>query len=1081
LCPLSFSCTSRFYTLLYRYTAQEDLIIGTPITTRHHKETKSLIGCFINTLALRTNLWGNPNFSELLGRVRLTTLEAYRHQDYPFTRLVEVINPERGVRQNPLFQVMMAYQASPFISIELQELKITSFELPIQTSEFDLILDVHERGSEIAIKWQYQTDLFDTSTITRMMGHFQILLKGIIANPEQPICQLPLLTEAERHQLLVEWNNTEADYPKDKCIHQLFEEQVEWTPDNVAVVFEDQELTYRELNVRANQLAYYLQKLGIKPEVLVGICLERSPLILVGLLGILKAGGAYVPLDPDYPAERLAFILEDTQVPVLLTQQSLVEKLPANQAQSVCLETDWDKINCQDENNLTCTVTADNLAYVMYTSGSTGKPKGVAVPHQAVTRLLFNTNYIQLEPDDIIAQVSNTSFDAATFEIWGTLLHGGKLVLIPKDVLLSPQDFAAHLHQQEISVLFLTTALFNQLASTVPQAFKNLRYLLFGGEAVDPRWVKEILEKAPPQRLLHVYGPTESTTFSSSHLVQEVPEGGKTIPIGRPISNTQIYILDRHLQPVPIGVAGELYIGGDGLAKGYLNRPELTEEKFIPLLLYSLSRGAREDESSHQERLYKTGDLARYLPDGNIEFLGRIDQQVKIRGFRIELGEIETVLLQHPSVEQTVVIDREDTPGEKRLVAYLVPSDQSSIQNPKSKIQNQLRDFLKQKLPDYMIPSVFVLLETLPLTPNGKIDRRALLAPDQTRLEQEGTFVAPRDELERQMTQIWEKVLGIKAIGVKDNFFDLGGHSLLAVQLFAQIEKTLQTNLPLSAFFQSPTVEQLANSIRSQEWSSHWRSLVRFQLNGSKPPLFLIHACNGEVSIYRVLAQHLGLERPIYGLQAIGLDGKQAPYNRVEEIAAHYIKEIQTVQPEGPYFLGGKQIGGWVAYEMAQQLVSQGHQVELVVFFGGVSNRKPLVRFNRQWTSRQIKQLLLLGPSYVLKRVKEISQMKVTKEGTVSLSIKQALANYRPQIYHGRVAIFQPIDSYNCEGPELDREHHICLDVRRILCSKTFAGGFEIHYIPGSSEGDYTAYKEPNVRIFAEKLRVYLEGNHASW
>ncbi|MFM6057253.1 MAG: non-ribosomal peptide synthetase, partial [Microcystis aeruginosa] len=557
--------------------------------------------------------------------------------------------------------------------------------------------------------------------------------------PQVQISQLPLLTESETHQLLIEWNNTQVEYPEYKCIHQLFEEQVKRTPDAVAVVCSQQQLTYNELNCRANQLAHYLQKLGVKPDELVGICLERSLDMIVGLLGILKAGGAYVPIDPDYPQERISFMLQDTQVKIILTCESLQTSLPNHQAIVICLDKDWPQINQTNQENPNSAVSADNLAYVIYTSGSTGIPKGVIVSHQAVNRLVLNTNYIQFTPDDRVVQASNIAFDAATFEIWGALLNGAKIIIIAKSVLLSPQELAVSLKENQISVLFLTTALFNQLANLVPQAFSNLRCLLFGGEAVEPKWVKEVLEKGAPQRLLHVYGPTENTTFSSWYLVENVASTATTIPIGKAIANTQIYLLDKNLQPVPIGVVGELHIGGLGLARGYLNRPELTQEKFIPnpfekdevIPPTPLNKGDNEPS-----KLYKTGDLARYLPDGNIEYVGRIDNQVKLRGFRIELGEIEALLNQNEAVQSSCVIVREDNLGDKRLVAYVVPQPEINL------TINEIRQFLRAKLPDYMVPTAFILLDAFPLTPNGKIDRRALPVPD---LQSQGEYIAPRN------------------------------------------------------------------------------------------------------------------------------------------------------------------------------------------------------------------------------------------------------------------------------------------------------------------------------------------------
>ncbi|MBU7585509.1 MAG: amino acid adenylation domain-containing protein [Nostoc sp. TH1S01] len=649
-----------FVVLMSRYSGQKDLVVGSPIANRNRKEIEGLIGFFVNTLALRFDLSPEMTLQVLLEQVRQVTQNAYEHQDLPFEILVEQLQLERNLDRNPLVQVMFALQNAPTNPWDLPGLSVEKMPWGLDAVRFDLEVHLWEVSEGLEGFCYYSTDLFDAATIARMMQHFQNLLTAIIANPEQPVSQLPLLTPQERQQLLVEWNTTQTDYPSDQCIHDLFAAQVEPNSNAIAVVFGEQKLTYQELNAQANQLAHYLQKLGVKPGVLVGICVERSVSAIVGLLAILKAGGAYVPLDTEYPKERLAFIIEDTQLSLLLTTQKLADVLPQHQARVVCFDTDAEAIAQESKQNPTTKVTPDNIAYVIYTSGSTGKPKGVAVHHRAVNRLVINTNYINIEPTDVIAQASNYAFDAATFEIWGALLNGARLVGVSKELALSPREFTSFLRSQGITVLFLTTALFNQIAQEVPYAFGSLKHLLFGGEAVDVKWVKEVLKNGAPQRLLHVYGPTENTTFSSWHLVENVSEDATTIPIGRPIANTQIYLLDPQLQPVGVGVPGEIYIGGDGLAKEYLNQPKLTVQKFIP---------------SHfdNSKLYKTGDKARYLSDGNIEFLGRIDYQVKIRGFRIELGEIETVLNQHPLLQESVVVVREDTPGDKRLVAYLVP------------------------------------------------------------------------------------------------------------------------------------------------------------------------------------------------------------------------------------------------------------------------------------------------------------------------------------------------------------------------------------------------------------------------
>ncbi|MBE9120010.1 amino acid adenylation domain-containing protein [Tychonema sp. LEGE 07199] len=813
-----------FQTLLYRYSQQTDIVVGSPIANRNRSEIEALIGFFVNTLVLRTNCSGNPTFRDFLSRVREVTLGAYAHQDLPFEKLVEELHPERSLNRHPLFQVVFGLQNAPVDELELPGLKLSSFHLETQTTRFDLELHLWEAEdkfrSRYGEKWKdseglrgvavYNTDLFDEVTIARMLRHFKTLLESIVANPEQGIANLPLLSEHEVNQLLIEWNDTRTDYPQNKCIHQLFEERAQQHPEAVAVTFEGQHLTYRELNSKANQLAGYLQKQGVGAEVLVGLCAERSIDLIVGMLAVLKAGGAYLPLDPSYPRDRLNLMLEDAGVKVLLIQDKLIENFRDFSNSVIKCDRDSEQIAKESTENLTNKVTADNLAYVIYTSGSTGKPKGVAVTHKAVNRLVLNTNYIKIEPGDKIAQASNASFDAATFEIWGALLNGAQLVGISTNITLSPHDLALELRQQQITILFLTTALFQQIARILPQAFNSLRCLLFGGETADIRWGKKVLKQNPTTQLIHVYGPTENTTFSAYYCVQDVPETATSIPIGRPIANTQIYLLDADLQPVAIGVAGQLYLGGDGLARGYLNRPDLTAAAFIPHPFSNKSGSS----------LYNTGDLGRYLTDGNIEFLGRIDDQVKIRGYRIELGEIEAALCQHRQVREAAVIVREDIPDDKHLVAYVVTDDineKAEIDNLKS---SELRQFLKQKLPGYMVPATYAVLESLPLTPNGKVDRRALPNIDTDNEDLTENYVAPRTDLEEMLGKIWAKVLGKQQVSIYDNFFELGGHSLLATQLISRIRDALQVELPVSNLFEAPTVASLAKYIETMRWAA---------------------------------------------------------------------------------------------------------------------------------------------------------------------------------------------------------------------------------------------------------------------
>lgn len=807
-----------FQILLSRYNGQEDILVGSPIANRTRSELEGLIGFFVNTLVLRTDLAGNPTFRDLLKRVQQVALGAYTHEELPFEKLVEELQPERNMSHTPLFQVLFGLQSDPTTAVEMAGLTMRFQEIDSRTAKCDITLNLTERPDALVGYLEYNSDLFDDATMTRLIRHFETILHGVVDDPSRRLADMPLLTDEERHEMLIGWNATRTAYPADQCVHTLFEAQAARHPDRLAVVFAEQQLTYGALNARANQLAHYLRSLGIGPESFVAICIERSADLLVGILAILKAGGTYVPLDPTYPGERLTYMLEDTQAPVLLTQERLRAELPSQRARVVCIDTDWEAIAQQSSENPPNQTAPDNLAYVMYTSGSTGNPKGIGIPHIAINRLVFHTNYIALQLDDRIAQAANASFDAATFEFWGALLHGALLVGITKDVALSPREFAAQLGEQGITTLFLTTALFNQLAREVPGAFASLRHVMFGGEAVDPRWVREVLEKGAPARLLHVYGPTESTTYATWHLVREVAATATTIPIGSALSNTTTYVLDRYMQPVPVGVPGELYIGGDGLARGYHQRPALTAERFVPHP-FSDQAGVR---------LYKTGDLVRCLPDGAIEFLGRSDHQVKIRGFRIELGEIEATLINHPTVREAAVLAREDTPGERRLVAYVVLRQEppASNQEPQASAESAvlniqaLRAFLQERLPDYMVPAAFIAMDALPLTPNGKVDRRKLPAPGGARPDLAGAFVAPTTPVETMLAAIWCDVLKLERIGVADNFFDLGGYSLAAVQVISRVRETCQVELPLRALFETPTVAGLARLVEEQQHSS---------------------------------------------------------------------------------------------------------------------------------------------------------------------------------------------------------------------------------------------------------------------
>jgi amino acid adenylation domain-containing protein len=1052
-----------FKALLLRYYGQEDIAIGSPIANRNRIEWEEVVGTFINILVLRTDLSGNPTFREVLQRVRKVILEAFSHQEIPFQKLVEELQPKRETTRPPLVQVLFNFHHAPPGNIDLASLSWVPFEIDQWASQFDISVTI---DTEITRKiWMgYNTDLYDAETIARLLKHYKKFIEEALSNPDQPIQKIQILTEPERH-LLTEWNETNRNY-RDKCTHELFEEQVEQSSDAVAVAFKGEELTYRELNRRANQLASYLQSLGVGPETLVGLCIDRSLETVIGLLGILKAGGAYVPIDPAYPSERIRLMIEDTGMRFLLTQERLLKNLPQKENLKVIpldrLTEDPDLKNLENPISLSH---LQNLAYVIYTSGSTGKPKGVQIEHKALVNFLHS---VRQEPGiskhDVLLSVTPLSFDIAALELFLPLVVGAKVLLVNREIASDGRRLGEQLESSRATVMQATPATWQILLEAGWKGTEDFK-ILCGGEVLSWDLAKGLVGKAAA--VWNLYGPTETTVWSTTW---QVDSSYGRMSIGRPIANTQIHILDSNLQSVPIGVVGELYIGGDGLARGYLNRPELTAEKFIP----------NPFSDDPKARLYKTGDLARYLPDGNIEFLGRKDYQVKIRGFRAEPGEIEAVLGQHPTVQQAIVVAREDTPGGKRLVAYVVPHQ------PGTATAGDLRSFLKTKLPEYMLPSAWVSLDALPLTPNGKVDREALPLPDKTRAEPQEGFVAPQNSVERQLAQIWEKLLGIQPIGVKDNFFDLGGHSLLAVRLIAQMEGSFGKDLPLATLFKAPTIEQLAGLLGNQD-SSAWSWLVPFQTRGSKPPFFCIHG-GGEP-----LAKLLGTDQPLYGLHPHGQDGRQAPC-KVEDMAADYVKEIRMVQPEGPYFIGGYSFGGMVAFEVAQQLQQQGQQVALLALLDPTepayreapslsphsSQFLPPTTLLREG-AQHLRNLAALGLreklAYLWERVmwrfqatKRILKMMVCKfyldtGRRVPFKLRmfyffqisyQAAREYTPQIYTDSTILFRT------ERKSYDSQWD---------WSKLTAGKLRVHEIPGKH---LDILKEPHVQVLVQHLKEYL-------
>jgi amino acid adenylation domain-containing protein len=686
---------------------------------------------------------------------------------------------------------MFILQNAPLPQMQLGEAKLEPINVSSGTSKFDLTMSLEEKRGGIEGYLEYSSELFEEQTIHRMIGHYRVLIEGLLDNEQAAIDDLPMLTDVEREQLIVEWNETGAEYPN-LCIHELFQQRVDISPEAIAVVTGGPCLTYRGLDLQSNQMAQHLRSLGVGPGTIVGMYLERSVEVIVCMLGILKAGGTYLPLDLAAPQERITFMLNDAGADVLLTDSALQDQLPQSQARVVYLDRDKQAIANLPQTAPASDVPDQQLAYVMYTSGSTGRPKGVCIPHQAVVRLALASSYINITPDDTVLHLAPVSFDAVTFEIWAALLNGA-CVAIADAGTLSLEELGRFIQQHRITTSWLTAPLFHEMAENRLDDMTGLRNLLAGGDVLSPRHVRRVQQAMPECRMINGYGPTENTTFTCCGVINELRDGAP-VPIGRPIDNTQVYLLDRNLQPVPIGAAGELYTGGDGLAHGYLGNPEMTAEKFIP-----------NPFGAPGTRLYRTGDLARYLPDGNIVFLGRLDFQVKIRGFRIELGEIQSALELLPAVSQSIVIAHQDSSGDKRLVAYLLTHQSISIA--------EIRDALRQRLPDYMIPSVFIILEAMPLTPNGKIDRQALPAPPTARDALEDSYTPPRTQVEEMLAHIWAQVLGLDRVGIDDNFFSIGGHSLLATRAMSRINSSFQIDLPLRRLFELPTIAELAEAI----------------------------------------------------------------------------------------------------------------------------------------------------------------------------------------------------------------------------------------------------------------------------
>jgi amino acid adenylation domain-containing protein len=909
---------SIFNTLISRYASQEEFLIGIPIAGRTFEEQESIVGMFINNFPLRVTPLENMTFPEMLEMCKKKFYEAYDNQTLPLDRIVEELKVTRTANISPLFQVMFNLLNMFDEEISLGGSTMEMVDKRRRIAQFDLSLHSYETKGTLNCVLEYNSNLFKRSRIERMAGHFTELVKCLMINPEQKIKKIPILTENENKVILGEWNATTVDFPREKCVHQLFEQQVLKTPDIIAIRDDRKAITYTELNEKANKLARYLHDSGALEGSLVSICMERSTDILVALLAVLKAGCTYIPLDPIYPKDRLALILEDGNPALMITEKKLLESLPETDTKNIFIE-DYNAYKDYSGENADFTVTPSTVAYLIYTSGSTGKPKGVQLEHFSVVNFLASmAKKPGITSEDIVLAVTTISFDIAGLEMYLPILYGASIFVASQETSMNPDLLIQKIEESKATILQATPVTFRMLNSAEWSGAKGLK-ILCGGEAMPKELAYDLINKCG--ELWNMYGPTETTVWSTVEKVA-INENDKIgyINLGKPIDNTFIYVLNTEFQPVPIGYPGELFIGGDGLARGYFNLPAMTQEKFLPDPFSNLP-GAR---------MYRTGDLVQQTEEGKLEFLNRVDSQVKIRGFRIELGEIESAISQFGTIKNNVTIVREDTPGDKKLVAYIIKEEEEVD-------IAELRQFLKTKIPDYMVPSAFVFIDQFPLTPNGKIDRKVLPSPVEAAPQQTKSYIAPQTETEIKLAAIWSDVLKIKQIGADEDFFEIGGHSMVAVTLMVKIEKQMGVRLPLAILFDNSTIHDMAQLIDQKSERVSWGSLVPIRSKGSKKPLYLVHGAGLNLLLYTTIVAGLDPDQPVFGLQAKGLDGVDEPLYTIEEIAAYYNEEILKIDKSGSYALAGFSMGGQLAYEMAKQLVEAGHKVSFLGVFDTVS------------------------------------------------------------------------------------------------------------------------------------------------
>ncbi|MGE0361764.1 MAG: amino acid adenylation domain-containing protein [Vicinamibacterales bacterium] len=1104
--------------VLGRYAGTTDVVLGTPIADRFRPETEAMVGFLVNTVVLRCDLAQPLTVRELLTRLHERVAMAIAHHELPFDRLVDALRPVRHLGRTPVVEVMIALQPDPLEAFAFAGL--TTVPVPIHngTAKFDLHFGFEEAGTGLRCMLEYSTDLFTAQTIRRLSRHLDAVLAAIVAAPDRRIDDLTVLTPEEEQRALVEWNRTARDYPSDRSVSRLVEARAAASAGAIAVRAGAAAITYGELNRRANRLAAVLAASGAGPGDHIALALERSIDLIVAMLAVVKLRAVYVPLDPANPPARLQTIVDDAGVAVVIVHAATATLALAGprrvdlEALPAAIEAGGDPVEACG---------GSDVAYVMYTSGSTGRPKGVAVPHRGIARLVVGTDYVTIGPGDVVAQVSNQAFDAATFEIWGALANGATLDIVDRDTVLSPHRFARCIRDHRVSTMFLTSALFNAVAAHEPAAFATMTQLVVGGDVVEPRWAAAVLRAGPPARLINGYGPTEATTFAAWHVIDDASAAGPSIPIGRPIANTTLYVLDERMRVVPVGVTGELYIGGPGVACGYLGDEQLTARRFVAA---PFAGGGR---------LYRTGDAARYRPDGTIEFRGRLDGQVKVRGFRVEPGEVEAIIARHPQVADVVVTARTDSGGERRLVACVV-----GIEPVAEALAPAVREWLTTQVPDYMLP-VVITLPALPLTANGKIDREAL--PDVEAVPASPSW-PPATATERALARIWAEVLNRDELGTDQTFFDLGGHSLSALRVFARIQEQFSVTLTLATLFDAPTIGRLSAVIDAARAPAAGggaatpaalspsdggdraaggaamlpadvfrRSpcLVAIRPTGTRRPFFVLPGAGGNILGFQPVARHLNPDQPVVGLESLGRDGRHPPMTSFEAIAARFIGEMRTLQPQGPYAIGGISFGGMVAFEMAQQLRASGERVSLLAlldtgFDGGrndgsaasVSWRTALLEVGGRMRRAG---LALIGgaegsrSSYLWTRVRrvrsrlarrrwrrrnEIAKIAARIEAGDHLPLPEILRHvrqanllayhrYRPARYDGDVTLF-----FATERPQGDDT---------TARWRELAGSLIVHPVPGSHQ---TMLEEPNVRVLARELDAALaktDGQAMPW